>query len=116
MNKDLIAKLLGIGLILAAVFFGKIWRPNAEDAKYNAHPNATRMIRIAITAEAFDALAATLPLGSIGFERHPADDGQLLVWLEPHLVNKLRALRGPGESYSDVILRLGEIEAHWEPH
>jgi hypothetical protein len=38
MNKDLIAKLLGIGLILAAVFFGKTWRPNAEDAKYNAHP------------------------------------------------------------------------------
>jgi hypothetical protein len=27
------------------------------------------MIRIAITAEAFDAIAATLPLGSVGFER-----------------------------------------------
>jgi hypothetical protein len=27
-------------------------------------------------------------------------------WLEPHVVNKLRHLRGPGESYSDVILRL----------
>jgi hypothetical protein len=25
-------------------------------------------------------------------------------------------MRAPGESYSDVILRLGEIEAHWEPH
>jgi hypothetical protein len=25
---------------------------------------------------------------------------------------KLRALRGPGESYSDVILRLVELEAH----
>jgi hypothetical protein len=64
------------------------------------------MIRIAITAEAFDALAATLPLGSIGFERHPADDGQLLVWLKPAVVNKLRYLRAPGESYSDVILKV----------
>jgi hypothetical protein len=38
-NKDLIAKLLGVGLILAAVFFGKIWRPNAEDARQaQVHP------------------------------------------------------------------------------
>jgi hypothetical protein len=69
------------------------------------------MIRIAITTAAFDAIAATLPLGSISFERHPADDGQLLVWLEPHVVNKLRAVRRPGESYSDVILRLVAAEA-----
>jgi hypothetical protein len=27
------------------------------------------MIRIAIIAEAFEAIAATLPLGSVGFER-----------------------------------------------
>ena len=38
MNKDLIAKLLGIGLILVAVFFGRIWGLNAEDARYNVHP------------------------------------------------------------------------------
>jgi hypothetical protein len=66
------------------------------------------MIRIAISAAAFEAIAATMPLGSVDFERHPADDGQKLVWLEPHVVNKLRALRGPGESYSDVIMRLAE--------
>ena len=29
-----------------------------------------------------------------------------LVWLAPNVVNRLRAMRGPGESYSDVILRL----------
>jgi hypothetical protein len=34
------------------------------------------MIRIAITEAAFEAIAAKLPLGSVGFERHPAD-----VWL-----------------------------------
>jgi hypothetical protein len=70
------------------------------------------MIRIAITAAAFDAIAAPLPLGSVSFERHPADDGQRLVWLERSVVARLRALRRPGESYSDVIMRLGEIEAH----
>ena len=28
------------------------------------------------------------------------------IWLEPNAVNRLRALRDPGENYSDVILRL----------
>ena len=32
------------------------------------------------------------------------------VWLEPAVVNKLRALRGPGEGYFDVILRLASAE------
>jgi hypothetical protein len=31
---------------------------------------------------------------------------EVRIWLAPDVVNKLRALRGPGESYSDVILRL----------
>jgi hypothetical protein len=35
-----------------------------------------------------------------------ARQGRALIWLEPHVVNKLRHLRGPGESYSDVILKL----------
>jgi hypothetical protein len=26
--------------------------------------------------------------------------------LEPHVVNRLRAMRGPGESYSDVIITI----------
>jgi hypothetical protein len=32
--------------------------------------------------------------------------GEHFIWLEPRVVNKLRSLRGPGKSYSDVILRL----------
>jgi len=64
------------------------------------------VIRIAITAEAFDAIAATLPLGSVGYERQADDKGQRFVWLEPHILAKLKHLRGPGESYSDLILRL----------
>ena len=64
------------------------------------------MIRIAITAEAFEAIARTLPLGSVGYENQINERGERLVWLEPNLVDRLRALRGPGESFSDVILRL----------
>ena len=64
------------------------------------------MIRIAITVEAFDAITATLPLGSVGYEKELNAKGECSIWLEPNVVNRLRAIRGPGESYSDVILRL----------
>ena len=40
------------------------------------------MIRIAISVEAFDAIARTLPLGSFDFERHPNTKGERLIWLE----------------------------------
>ena len=67
------------------------------------------MIRISITAAAFDAIAATLPFGSVGVvEREPDDNGERQVWLEPKFVDRLRAMRGPGESYSEVILRLAK--------
>jgi hypothetical protein len=64
------------------------------------------MIRIAISAAAFDALAATLPLGSVAVEPKVNERGEREISLEPHIVDKLRFLRGPGESYGDVILRL----------
>ena len=69
------------------------------------------MIRIAITAEAYEAIAATLALGSIGYEVEPAATSERFVWVEEVWANKLGAMRGPGESYSDVILRLIELEA-----
>jgi hypothetical protein len=64
------------------------------------------VIRIAITAEGYEAMAATLPLGSVGYEAQRTEKGEVHIWLEPRWLEKLRALRGPGESYSDVILRL----------
>lgn len=66
------------------------------------------MHRIAITVEAFEAIAATLPLGWLGFERDPNEQGERTVWLEEVWVNKLGAMRGPGDSYSDVILRIAQ--------
>jgi hypothetical protein len=66
------------------------------------------MIRIAISPAAFEAIAATLPLGSVGYENAVNEKGERLIWVEARVVDKLAALRGPGESYSDVILRVAE--------
>jgi hypothetical protein len=60
------------------------------------------MIRIAITAAAFEAIRATLP-SSVGVEQKRAANGDYHIWLDPRYVDRLRALRGPDESYSDVI-------------
>jgi hypothetical protein len=64
------------------------------------------MIRIAISPEAFEAIARTLSLGSMSFENNANDRGERLIWLQPNVVNRLRTMVGPGESYSDVILKL----------
>ena len=37
--------------------------------------------------------------------------GEKLIWLDGAVVDRLRALRGPGESYSDVILRIAGDDA-----
>jgi len=66
------------------------------------------MIRIAINPAAFDAICATLPVGSVAVESEPNERGERLIWLEALMVDRLGAMRGPGESYSDVILRLVE--------
>ena len=63
------------------------------------------MVRIAITQAAFDAIAKTLALGSVGYENATNEKGERLIWLDRAIVDRLRAMRGPGESYSDVILR-----------
>jgi hypothetical protein len=66
------------------------------------------MIRIAISHAAFDAIASTLALGSVNFENATNERGERYVWLEPNVISRVRAMRGPGESYSDVILKLVE--------
>jgi hypothetical protein len=64
------------------------------------------MTRIAISQAAFDAIAKTLALGDVGYENAVNEKGERLIWLDPRVVDRLRAMRGPGESYSDVILRI----------
>jgi hypothetical protein len=64
------------------------------------------MIRIAISQAAFDAIAQTMPFGSVNFEAGVDDKGERYIWLPRAVVDRLRSLRAPGESFSDVILRL----------
>ena len=64
------------------------------------------MVRIAISQAAFDAIARTMPFGSVDFEAGVDDKGERYIWLPRAVVDRLRALRGPGESFSDVILAL----------
>ena len=64
------------------------------------------MIRIAITEAAFEAIAAMLPRGSVGYDNETNTNGDRLIWLDRAMIDRLRSVRGPGESYSDVILRL----------
>ena len=69
------------------------------------------MVRIAISVEAFEAIARTLPLGSVGYEAEANERGERVIWLEAAMVDRLGAMRGPNESYSDVILRIARREA-----
>lgn len=64
------------------------------------------MIRITITAEAYVGIERTLTVGNVGVEREVNEKGEREIWLEPHVLNKLRAMRGLGESYSEGIIRL----------
>jgi hypothetical protein len=40
------------------------------------------MVRIAITAEAYDAIARTLALGTVACEPQPDENGERLIWIE----------------------------------
>ena len=63
------------------------------------------MVTISITAEAHAAIRSTLPKG-VRAEPQLDEGGGFKITLDRHTLDRLTALRGPGESYSDVILRL----------
>ena len=69
------------------------------------------MVRIAISQAAFDAIVATMSLGGVRCLNEVNEHGERLIWLDQNMVNRLRAMRWPGESYSDVILRLSAYNA-----
>jgi hypothetical protein len=48
-------------------------------------------------------------------ERSCQRKGERLIWLEDATADRLATMRGPGESYSDVILRLVELETKGRP-
>jgi hypothetical protein len=66
------------------------------------------MVKITISAQAFAAIASTLPLGTVVVEPERAPDGSVGLWLDHATLAKLNRARGPGESYSDEIIALAE--------
>ena len=60
------------------------------------------MIRIEITAAAYAAIAA----GVNAVEALPSPTGGFYLWLDKQTLERLKAARGHGESYSAAILRL----------
>jgi hypothetical protein len=65
------------------------------------------LIRIAITQAAFEAITATLPLGSVSYDNAVNERGERYVWLPPNVVDRLKAQRRPGEGYSHSADRGG---------
>ena len=66
------------------------------------------MIRIALSDATYDAIASTLPKGSARWPMQ-RDGGRCFIQVESAVVDRMRAMRQPGESYSAVILRLVEL-------
>jgi hypothetical protein len=67
------------------------------------------MIRVALTDAAYDAIALGLPKGAARWPMQ-RDRGQCFIQVEAVVIDRMRAMRRPGESYSQVILRLVELE------
>jgi hypothetical protein len=51
------------------------------------------------------------PFGSVGYDAKRTADGQIFIWLERRALDRLDALRHPGQVYSEIILRMAQIAA-----
>jgi hypothetical protein len=69
-------------------------------------PNPADMIAISITLEAYEAVSATLPDDADASQLD--ERGGVRFVVDRKTLDRLTALRGPGESYSDVILRMAK--------
>ena len=67
------------------------------------------MIRVALADAAYGAIASTLPRGAARWPMQ-CDRGQCFIQVAAAVVDRMRAMRRPGESCSQVILRLVELE------
>ena len=65
------------------------------------------MISIPVTEEAYEALKVRMPRIDQILEPK-GQNGQMRIWVDRSLVDRLLALRDRGESYRDIILRLAK--------
>jgi hypothetical protein len=68
------------------------------------------MIQIEISAAAYAALCVGVP-PERRLEALPSPTGGFYLWLDKVTLNRLKAVRGPRESYSDAILRFAREAA-----
>ena len=66
----------------------------------SAQQGRREVIRIAITAEAFDAVAATLPLGTVAYGAEIAASGERSIWVERSALDRL-----------ELVVRLALLDA-----
>ena len=69
------------------------------------------MISISISMAAFEAIKSTLPDDADAFPPERDERGGVRFVVDHKTLDRLTALRGPGESYSDVILRLAAAQS-----
>ena len=67
------------------------------------------MVTISISLEACDAVSATLPHGDVAQPPQIDERGGVWFLVDHKTLDRLTALRGPGESYSEVILRMAKV-------
>jgi hypothetical protein len=60
--------------------------------------DAIPMIRIAINVAAFDAVASTLPVGSVMYEAETNAKGERMIWLEPRSSTGSTHCTGPARA------------------
>ena len=80
-----------------------------ENLRFTTAADEAAVEGIAITHDAYAAIAAALPQGVDAKAVDPAA-AKVFVWLDGSLGDCLAALRRHGEDHSDVILRLAAIE------
>ncbi len=85
---------------------GVLLLSDARRGRVHLGPPEAIVIRIAITAEAYEAIGATMPLGSVGYEVERGETGKVSVWLDRWAMDRLTAERRRGEDLSDTIIRL----------
>jgi hypothetical protein len=64
------------------------------------------LIKIAITSRRSRRLRERYRSANVAFENKIDENGDRLIWLDPAVVDRLGAMPGAGESFSDVIVRI----------
>jgi hypothetical protein len=68
------------------------------------------VIRILVSEEAFAAIERTLKAGTRVLANTDGPKGSRSIWVTKAIADALYALRRPGESINDTILRVARLE------